>query len=99
NLRKKTQETSLELSPRFISFLSLTLSYSIEAFNVYSLFIGFPLGHLQNMHHKIIHCFGSNPLQNELRNKQTVAIFARTTLEVDRTTSTETLSFERLPGS
>ncbi|KAF6175805.1 hypothetical protein GIB67_003293, partial [Kingdonia uniflora] len=34
-------------------------------------FIGFPLGHLRNAHHEIIHRFGSNHLQNELRNKQT----------------------------
>ncbi|KAF6163372.1 hypothetical protein GIB67_035202, partial [Kingdonia uniflora] len=45
--------------------------HSIEAFTIYSLFIGFLLGHLQNTHHEIIYHFGSNPLLNKLRNKHT----------------------------
>ncbi|KAF6171579.1 hypothetical protein GIB67_018103, partial [Kingdonia uniflora] len=51
----------------FLLFLSLTLSHSTEAFNIHSLFIGFPLGHLRNTHHVIIHRFGSNPLQTNLK--------------------------------
>ncbi|KAF6141802.1 hypothetical protein GIB67_027980, partial [Kingdonia uniflora] len=58
---KKTQ------NPRFIK---KKFSNSF-AFNIHYLFIDFPLGHLQNTYHEIIHQFGSNPLQNELRNKQT----------------------------
>ncbi|KAF6159487.1 hypothetical protein GIB67_032258, partial [Kingdonia uniflora] len=58
--RKKTQKTSPELNPRFFSFLSLTLSYSTEAFNIHYLFIGFPLGHLRSTYHEIIHRFGLN---------------------------------------
>ncbi|KAF6154597.1 hypothetical protein GIB67_022332, partial [Kingdonia uniflora] len=55
----------------FLPFFSLTISHSTEASNIHSIFIGFPLGHLQNTHHEIIHRFGSNTLQNELRNNQT----------------------------
>ncbi|KAF6165863.1 hypothetical protein GIB67_012760, partial [Kingdonia uniflora] len=55
-------------------FLFLTLFSCIEAFNIHSLFIGFPLGHLQNTDHEIIHRFGSNHIQSKLINKQTEPI-------------------------
>ncbi|KAF6142335.1 hypothetical protein GIB67_023360, partial [Kingdonia uniflora] len=71
NPRKKIQETSLELNPRFFPFFSLTLFSCTKAFNIHSLFIGFSLGHLRNTHHEIIYRFRSNLLQNEFRNKQT----------------------------